>query len=247
VYLLAAAACAAMPWRRRGTLAAVSEQAAQSPESPARQQAVIDLLGVLAYGELTAFERMAGDASLAPTVDAKVALAQLAVAEFGHFIALRGHLAGLGVDVTTAMEPFIAPLDAFHDSTAPADWLEGLVKAYVGDGFAADFYREVAQWIDDAPTRDLITAALADTGHAQFVVEQVRAAITEDAAVAGRLALWARRLIGEALAQAQRVAADREELTDLIVGGGDLVKVGELLTRLTQRHSERMASLGLTA
>ena len=41
------------------------------------------------------------------------------------------------------------PLEAFHDHTAPADWLEGLVKAYVGDGFAADFYREVAAYLDD--------------------------------------------------------------------------------------------------
>ena len=28
-------------------------------------------------------------------------------------------------------------LDTFHDLTAPADWLESLVKAYVGDGIAA--------------------------------------------------------------------------------------------------------------
>ena len=35
-------------------------------------------------------------------------------------------------------------------STAhPADdWLEGLVKAYVGDGIAPDFYREIATYVD---------------------------------------------------------------------------------------------------
>ena len=106
-----------------------------------RQQAMIDLLGVLAYGELIAFERLADDAGLAPTVADKAALGEMAVAEFGHFVKLRERLRALGVDPGEAMAPFVEPLDAFHDSTAADDWLEGLVKAYVGDGFAADFYR----------------------------------------------------------------------------------------------------------
>ena len=62
------------------------------------------------------------------------------------------------------------------------------------------------------------------------------------------LALWARRLIGEALVQAQRVAVDRDALARLLVGGTmDLAAVGQMLARLTQRHTERMSSLGLTA
>jgi hypothetical protein len=212
-----------------------------------RRQAVIDLLGVLAYGELTAFERLAEDARLAPSVADKAALGAMAVAEFGHFRTLRDRLTAFGVDADTAMAPFVGPLDAFHDSTAPADWLESLVKAYVGDGFAADFYREVAEYVDD-DTRTLVLDVLADTGHAQFAVDHVRKAIADDGAIAGRLALWARRLVGEALVQAQLVAVDRDALARLLVGGSvDLTAVGQLLARLTQRHTERMAALGLTA
>ncbi len=212
-----------------------------------RRQAVVDLLGVLAYGELTAFERLADDARLAPTIGDKAALAAMAVAEFGHHRRLVTRLEQMGVDPETAMVPFVAPLDAFHDSTAPDDWLEGLVKAYVGDGFASDFYREVAAFVDEG-TRALVLDVLADTGHAAFAVDRVRAAIASDPTVAGRLALWARRLVGEALVQAQRVAADREALAVLIAGGvGDLAAVARLLARLTQRHSDRMAALGLAA
>lgn len=212
-----------------------------------RRLAVVDLLGLLAYVELTAFERLAEDARLAPTVADKAALAAMAVAEFGHFRKLRDRLTAMGVDAGVAMGPFIQPLDAFHDSTAPDDWLEGLVKAYVGDGFAADFYREVAEYVDD-DTRTLVLDVLADTGHAQFAVDHVRDAIAADGAIAGRLALWARRLVGEALVQAQRVAVDRDALARLLVGGSvDLAAVGQLLARLTQRHTERMAALGLTA
>ena len=78
--------------------------------------ATVDLLGVLAYGELTAFERLASDARLAPTVADKTALATMAAAEFGHFQRLRDHLSASGIDPDAAMEPFVAPLDAFHDS-----------------------------------------------------------------------------------------------------------------------------------
>jgi len=212
-----------------------------------RRQAVIDLLGVLAYAELTAFERLAQDASLAPTLADKAALGAMAVAEFAHYLVLHDRLESLGVDSNEAMAPFVGPLDSFHEQTTPADWLESLVKAYVGDGFAADFYREVAELMDDE-TQALVVDVLDDTGHAEFAVAHVRSATESDPAVAGRLALWARRLVGEALVQAQRVAVDRDALARLIVGGvGELAAVGELLARLTQRHSERMETLGLQA
>jgi hypothetical protein len=213
-----------------------------------RRQAVVDLLAVLAYGELSAFGRLAEDASLAPSVVDQAALSEMAVAEFGHFVKLRDRLVALGVDPQAAIAPFVEPLDAFHESTAAGDWLEGLVKAYVGDGFAADFYREVVGFLDDEESKALVLDVLADTGHAAFAVEHVRVAIKDDPAIAGRLALWARRLVGEALVQAQRIAVDRDALARLIVGGtGDLAEVGALLARLTQRHSERMSALGLAS
>ena len=73
-----------------------------------------------------------------------------------------------------------------------------------------------------------------------------------DPRVAGRLALWGRRLVGEALSQAQRVAADRDALSALLVGGADrpgvdLAEIGRMLARLTDNHTRRMQELGLAA
>src|SRR5262249_27445280 len=163
---------------------------------PANREAVVDLLGVLAYAELMAFDRLAEDARLAPTVAGRAALARMAAAEIGHFDRLVARLRELGADPEQAMAPFIAPLTAFHEQTAPSTWLEGLVKAYVGDGMAADFYREIAEFLD-RPTRQLVLESLADSGQADFAVREVRAAIRTDPVVAGRLALWARPLVGE--------------------------------------------------
>jgi len=218
----------------------------------ASTEGIIDLLGLLAYAELVAFFRLSEDAALAPSLADKAALGEMAVAEFGHFQMLRGQLARMDAAPEQAMLPFVEPLDAFHARTAPSDWLEGLVKAYVGDGIAADFYRAVAELLDPQ-TRQLVLDVLADTGHADFVTPRVRAAIDADPAVAGRLALWARRLVGEALAQAHRVAAQRAPLARLLAGavagrdgpGGDQGEIGRMFARLTDAHEERMAALGL--
>jgi hypothetical protein len=116
---------------------------------------------------------------------------------------------------------------------------------------AADFYREVATFLD-ADTRAIIVESLADAGQSAFVVDRVRAAIAAEPRLGGRLALWGRRLMGEALSQAQRVAAERDALTALLSGGVDrpamdLVAIGRLFTRLTENHSRRMEALGLAA
>ena len=128
------------------------------------------------------------------------------------------------------------------------------MKAYVGDGVGVDFYREVARFLD-ADTRTLVLDVLEDTGHSAFVVTTVREAIAADPRVAGRLALWGRRLMGEMLSQAQRTAAERDALSNLLVGGigaggmpgFDLAEVGRMFARLTEEHTRRMRALGLSA
>ncbi|MGZ4579166.1 MAG: ferritin-like fold-containing protein [Nocardioidaceae bacterium] len=216
---------------------------------PGYVAAVVDLLGVIAYGELSAFERLAEDVKMAPSLEDKAALASMASIEFSHFGRLRERLVELGADPFAAMAPFEEPFDAFHTRTAPADWLEGLVKVYVGDGLAADFYREIAAFLD-VETRTLIIESLEDAGQSEFVVNRVRRAIELEPRVGGRLALWGRRLMGEALSQAQRVAAERDALSALLAGGVDrpgmdLAAIGRLFARLTDNHNKRMEALGL--
>jgi tRNA-(MS[2]IO[6]A)-hydroxylase (MiaE)-like len=227
----------------------VAGEASLALEDPQYRAAVVDLIGAIAYGEISAFERLAEDARMAPTLEDKVAIGSMATTEFGHVAMLLDRLTELGVDPYAAMAPFRVPIDLFHAHTAPADWYESLIKAYVGDGMAADFYREVAAYLDTR-TRDLILASLTDAGQSSFVVERVRSAITADPRLGGRLALWGRRLMGEALTQAQRVAAERDALSALLAGGVDrpgldLAAIGRMFTRITERHAARMDELGL--
>lgn len=214
---------------------------------PRYRAAIIDLLGAIGYGEISACERLTEDAGRAPQLADKVALLGLASAQFAKVAPILDQLAALGVEPYEAMEPFRAPIDQFHEYTAPSDWWESLVKAYVGDNLVRDFYREFAVYLDPT-TQALITSTLAED-RSEFVVERVRAGIAADHTRAGRLALWGRRIMGEALTQTQRVAAERDALSDVLAGDVlaalDLATIADVFGRITQNHIRRMAALGL--
>ena len=110
-----------------------------------------------------------------------------------------------------------------------------------GDGLAADFYREIAAFL---PEPDREPGAGGAARHRARGLRRPRGAggaSRPTRRVAGRLALWARRLVGEAISQSQAVIAEHDALAELIIAGtGDLAGVGALIKRLTSAHTERM-------
>lgn len=216
------------------------------------REGVIDLLGVIAYGSISGFTRMAADSEMADDMHLKTALAGMAVKEFTNYELLVSHIVDLGGDPWEAMTPFKEAFDAYHARTKPRDVLEGLVKAYIGDGIAYDFFREIARFVDDE-SRSIIEQASGDDGRTEVIVGAVREAIHQERTLAGPLALWGRRLVGEALSQGQLVAVERDALSELILGtshdrpGAGLEEIGQIMTRLTDAHQKRMGNLGLIA
>jgi hypothetical protein len=167
----------------------------------------------------------------------------------GHYDVVRDTLEARGVDVLAAMEPYAPALERYHRLTMPSTWLEALVKTYVGDAMAADLYLAIAGSLPEE-VAEVVREVLAETGHSQFVVAEVRAAVTASSRQRSRLALWSRRLLGEAITQAQFVLADHDELVDLVLAGGDPVGGGlgqltEFYDRLQRTHDDRMRQLGL--
>jgi hypothetical protein len=219
---------------------------APAPGSADRTAAVVDLLGMLAYGELLAFDRMATDARLAPDLSRRAVLSEMAGSEITNYGRIAARLAALGADPSAAMEPFRVPLDDYHDQTQPNDWLEALTKAYVGRGITDDFVREIARHLGDSD-RALVLELVHDSRYVEYAATEIRAALDADPKAGHRLSMWARRLVGEGLRQAQRVAAQREKITELLVGeSGDLTGAADLLRRLTEAHTARMGDIGLT-
>lgn len=220
-------------------------------QDPVFRDGVTALLGVLAYGELKSFFATVQDASEAPGVHLKEVLAAFAVREFHHYEALLARLRELDVDPQDAMDPVAPAIDEWHRRTTPKNWAEGLMKAYAGQSIATDFYRECAQWVDPI-SRTLILQVLGDNETAAFVEQQLREAIEQDARVSGTLALWGRRLVGEALTQAQLTIAENEALEKFLIADGSgrgmsLEQLSALFTRITDAHTARMETLGLSA
>ena len=227
--------------RRRGTLPNVSENTLPEGSAAPILPGLRDLLGMLAYAELQAFDRMATDARLAPDLHRRAVLCEMAAVEIGNYRRIATRLVDAGIDPADAMTPFTVALASYHEATEPTDWLEALTKAYIGDGIADDFFREIAAYLD-RPDRELVLQVLHDTSYDDFACAEIQTAIAEDPKVANRLSMWARRLVGEALSQAVRVAEEHADLVALI---GD-AEVGEhLFTRLKHAHGVRMAAVGL--
>jgi tRNA isopentenyl-2-thiomethyl-A-37 hydroxylase MiaE len=225
-------------------------QPGASPEqtvtpTPARHAGVDQLFALLAYGEVAAFYRLTDEARMAPNLAGRINMASMAAAEMNHYEILREALAKRGVDIVPAMTRYASALENYHRLTTPSTWLEALVKTYIGDALAADFYLEIADALPE-DAADVVRAVLSETGHSQFVVAEVKAAVTASDKQRHRLALWSRRLLGEAITQAQYVLAEHDELVDFVVSSGEgLGRLTEFFDRLQNTHNARIRELGL--
>ncbi|MFV0494012.1 ferritin-like fold-containing protein [Mycobacterium sp.] len=212
---------------------------------PLDHPGVNELFALLAYGELAAFYRLTDEARMAPDLRGRISMAGIAAAEMGHYELLRDALELRGVDVVPAMSKYVSAVENYHRLTTPSTWLEALVKTYVGDALAADLYLEIAGGLSDE-VLGVVRAVLSETGHSQFVVAEVLSVVTSSGKQRSRLALWSRRLLGEAITQAQLLLAEHDELVDLVVSGaGGLGQLGGFFDRLQHTHDQRMRELGL--
>src|SRR5699024_7638617 len=103
----------------------MSQTMRRTPAStlPSDHPGIDVLYGLLAFGQLPSFYRLAEDAAFAPDLSGKVAMARLAAADVEHFDLLCAALRDRGADPEEAIAPFAAILEGYHASTAPAGWL----------------------------------------------------------------------------------------------------------------------------
>lgn len=227
---------------------------------PAKRNAAEDemaLLGLIAYQELTAFEHLSSDARLSPTLVDRETLARLAVTEFGHYELIREIIASRGMDAQEVIEPFVASIDEMHKRTKPGDWYESLAKAYVIDGVAADFYTHIASELTDE-SRDVVRSVKTSEANTEWLRDRLQLAIADRPDRASRLALWGRRLLGEALTQAREIGEQYDYWGALTqdpeqepAEGRSPDRRGQTMTalfaKLVENHSRRMSKLGMTA
>ncbi|WP_449373657.1 ferritin-like fold-containing protein [Arthrobacter psychrolactophilus] len=210
---------------------------------------VVDLLGSIAYGELSAFERLATDARHSPSLADRAVLGKMAVAEYGHYESMCARLNAMGMDPELAMAPYQRMVDAFHERTRPADWHESLMKAYVVEAITEEFYAAIAENLDE-PTQLAIASVRTSDEQLAALTAMLKKMLADVPRLSSRLALWGRRMVGEALTQVQRIGAKHSFLEGLRPDGTQEQAAAEvtlIVSALTRNHSRRMSQLGLTA
>ncbi|MFE0750157.1 ferritin-like fold-containing protein [Gordonia sp. NPDC058843] len=211
-----------------------------------RDSAIGKLFAVLLAGEFAAFHRLIEESAMAPDVASRIAIARMAASEVGHFDRLAERVESMtGLGAAEAVERYRSVFDQYHRATTPKTWYEALVKAYVGDGLAADFYAELSDMLP-TDSQSVMADVMSETANSQFARDQVRAAVEADPSIKSALVLWGRRLLGEAITHAQWVLAAEEEVTDLLfAGASSLTGVAGFFDVVAAKHAERMADLGL--
>ncbi|WP_029068553.1 ferritin-like fold-containing protein [Jonesia quinghaiensis] len=222
---------------------------------------VTELLGLLAYTQLSAALRHAQDAALTTHLSRRLACAELSAQSHAHFTMICEHIDHIGGDSLNLLRRYNGAFDEYEQRTAADSWHERIVKGYVGHTVAIDFCR-IAIVAAPAATRTFVETLLTDI-HAQDVaVDILRAKTQEDATFASRLALWARRIVGEALNQVQSIVTREPALARLVTKGAEQAgflaqpdsemdanrqEMSWLYSQLTAEHSRRMDRVGLAA
>jgi len=240
----------------------------RAADEAVRRADSVELLGLVAHLEQIAFVRLAGDSAIAPTIEQRLALSRFAAAAVERRDRVLGRIVELGGDPEAALAQFDDVLVDFDARTQPSTWWERLLKAYVGYGVADDFCRLAADGLDE-DSRTLVLDVLDDASHADLAVTALDAAGSDDGVLSSRLALWGRRLVGEALGVVQGLMTQRPALARLVAtsdrgGRGsasnratdapvEVATTGaganppaKVFGELTAQHTRRMSRLGLT-
>ncbi|HEU5332592.1 MAG TPA: ferritin-like fold-containing protein [Actinocrinis sp.] len=184
-------------------------------------------LAAAAYAALTELERVNELAANAPGLAERRALADTAAWRYELYQVALARLGG--AEPVEAMAPAAAALDDARRRLRTADWWEGLAASSLGGALSDDLFGALATR-DAAPDGAAQAAGAAEPAEPTWVQLRLSEAVREDPALAARLSLWSRRVVGEAIVLAREF-------------GGE--GYPELAARLAANHENRMAALGL--
>jgi hypothetical protein len=216
-----------------------------------------EFLGQLAYLQLRQFEILTNELKFSPKTQYKAELSEAAAKSFEKYRAISKSLAGLSVDPTDAMDPFVERIETFHSRTSGNNWHESVIKVYLVSGLLDDFYRRLAIGLEPG-LRAEVEKALNDKKFEAFAKRVLLESMDADPQLPSSLALWGRRLMGDVLLEL-RGAFDNRKLAGLpktkklsVAEERELnlaaySKIEPLISELIGAHAMRMDAIGLTA
>jgi hypothetical protein len=218
--------------------------------SDGRDLATVELLGVLAYGQLRSFGAMSSAVRFAPDARAADRIAAFARREHEAYELLHDHLATLTELPTAAMDRQKALFDRFFDRAPLDDWFGATVFFAFGIPLARDFMRIVVARLG-ASSAQVVLRALEDRAEVEeAAVALLRAQLADEPARVRARALVA-DLLGQALTAFQQAVGDSDALGVLVAEEGAIdddgtaAEVRRLAVGLLAAHRGRVRALGL--
>ena len=211
-----------------------------------RRLATVELLGVLAYGQMRSFAAMSSAVRFAPDARAADRIAAFAGREYDAYRALHGHLASMTDLATAAMDRQKGLFDRFFERAPLDDWFGAMVFFAFGIPLARDFMRTVVPMLDPE-SGDVVLRTLEDRAEVEAAaIGLLRSELTSDEARERARGIVA-DLLGQALTSFQQAAGDSDALSVLLGAEDDeaSVEVRRLAMGLLTAHRGRLVELGL--
>ncbi|UFS59920.1 ferritin-like fold-containing protein [Subtercola endophyticus] len=201
---------------------------------------VIPYLGQAAYIQLSIFEALARTVMLAPTVAAKEVLGPASGFALEKHEKLVAELRRLVGESSVVMAQFAPAIEHYNDVVRGSDWYESLTSVYLTAGILDDFFVLLAAGIDGDVGPKVARIVSSPSGR-EGIETLLGDAISEDATLGSRLAVWGRRLVGDTLLVARSAIHHSGNVRT------DEQRIEPVFTELIANHSRRMDGLGLTA
>lgn len=178
-----------------------------------------------------------------PSLGARAALVEVVRIHASRAGAFARILESEDVRAEDAMQPFAESTRDFSRAIEGADWYEQLLAIHVVSGLLEDFFVAIAPGLPDDDQDAMLRALRGESAHSHLV-KLLRRAIDATPRLSDRLAVWGRRLVGDALLQ-MYLAVNGPDETGRAVPSQP--RLEPAFNDIVASHTRRMDELGLTA
>lgn len=179
----------------------------------------------------------------APTLKARTELAEVVRVHASRAGAFARILDGEGVEPADAISPFAESIDQFSRAIQGADWYEQVLAIHVVSGLLEDFFVAIVSGLPDDDQDAMLRVLRGENAH-PHLVRLLRDSIEATPRLSDRMAVWGRRLVGDALLQ-MYLAVNGPDETGRAVPSQK--RLEPAFNDIVASHTRRMDELGLTA
>lgn len=179
----------------------------------------------------------------APSLESRVVLAEVVRIHAARASDFARILESEPVDAAEAMRPYAETTRSFAAAIEGADWYEQVLALHVVSGLLVDFFVAIAPGLPSDDRDAMLRTLRSESTHA-LLVGLLQQAIEATPRLSDRLAVWGRRIVGDALLQMYLAVNGPDDAGRAVPSQPRLEPA---FNDIVASHTRRMDELGLTA